>query len=262
MYQTGYTHAGVFHADDVFATALLKIMNPEIKIHRVNYIPDGITDHTEDVIIYDIGGGKYDHHKTPKLRKDGIPYSSFGLLWRDLGTELVDKDSADLIERSLVIPIDLQDNGKERNPLSNTISLFNPLWGADEDLRTQFDRAVDMAMQILNRSLESIASANKAKTLVEQKIRESENHVMVLDQYVPYQRYLKNDNDIYIVVYPSMRGGWNLQSINSDTYPLPESWLKSLPENMTFAHPGRFVANCKDKLSAIRYAETAALQYA
>lgn len=262
MYQTGYTHAGVFHADDVFATALLKIMNPKIKIHRVNYIPDGITDHTEDVIIYDIGGGKYDHHKTPKLRENGIPYSSFGLLWRDLGTELVDKDSADLIERSLVIPIDLQDNGKERNPLSNTISLFNPLWGADEDLRTQFDRAVDMAMQILNRSLESIASANKAKTLVEQKIRESKNHVMVLDQYVPYQRYLKNDNDIYIVVYPSMRGGWNLQSINSDTYPLPESWLKSLPENMTFAHPGRFVANCKNKLSAIRYAETAALQYA
>ena len=28
----GFTHAGKFHADDVFATALLQILRPDIKI--------------------------------------------------------------------------------------------------------------------------------------------------------------------------------------------------------------------------------------
>ena len=30
----GFTHAGKFHADDVFATALLQILRPDIKITR------------------------------------------------------------------------------------------------------------------------------------------------------------------------------------------------------------------------------------
>ena len=30
----GFTHAGKFHADDVFATALLQIIRPDIRITR------------------------------------------------------------------------------------------------------------------------------------------------------------------------------------------------------------------------------------
>ena len=35
----GLTHAGVFHADDVFATALLRTLNPHIEIVRSNVLP-------------------------------------------------------------------------------------------------------------------------------------------------------------------------------------------------------------------------------
>ena len=36
----GFTHAGKFHADDVFATALLQIIRPDIRIARGFVVPD------------------------------------------------------------------------------------------------------------------------------------------------------------------------------------------------------------------------------
>ena len=45
IYDKGFTHAGSFHADDVFSTAFLKILNPNIKITRGFVVPtnyDGI----------------------------------------------------------------------------------------------------------------------------------------------------------------------------------------------------------------------------
>ena len=51
----GFTHAGKFHADDVFATALLQILRPDIKITRGFVVPDGF-----DGIVYDVGYGMLD----------------------------------------------------------------------------------------------------------------------------------------------------------------------------------------------------------
>ena len=74
----GFTHAGKFHADDVFATALLQILRPDIKITRGFVVPDDF-----DGIVYDIGFGMFDHHQEPReTRPNGIPYAAFGLLWR------------------------------------------------------------------------------------------------------------------------------------------------------------------------------------
>ena len=57
------THAGTFHADDVFATAfLIKIIENPI-ICRINNFNDDIK---TDAIVYDIGGGKFDHHQMLK----------------------------------------------------------------------------------------------------------------------------------------------------------------------------------------------------
>ena len=77
----GFTHAGKFHADDVFATALLQIIRPDIRITRGFVVPDDF-----DGIVYDIGFGMFDHHQEPReYRANGIPYAAFGLLWRVLG---------------------------------------------------------------------------------------------------------------------------------------------------------------------------------
>ena len=49
----GFTHAGKFHADDVFATALLQILRPDIKITRGFTVPDDF-----DGIVYDVDKDK------------------------------------------------------------------------------------------------------------------------------------------------------------------------------------------------------------
>ena len=90
----GFTHAGKFHADDVFATALLQILRPDIKITRGFVVPDDF-----DGIVYDVGFGMFDHHQEPReYRPNGVPYAALGLLWRVLGPGLVGERQARLID--------------------------------------------------------------------------------------------------------------------------------------------------------------------
>ncbi len=82
----GITHNGVFHADDVLCSALLKKINPNIKIIRTNDVFPYLE--RKDYIIFDIGMGKYDHHQPLEekaKRPDGTPYCALGLLWKEIG---------------------------------------------------------------------------------------------------------------------------------------------------------------------------------
>ena len=65
----GFTHAGKFHADDVFATALLQILRPDIKITRGFTVPDDF-----DGIVYDIGFGMFDHHERTPRYSEILPF--------------------------------------------------------------------------------------------------------------------------------------------------------------------------------------------
>ena len=83
-----FTHSGKFHADDVFSYALLLYLNPAITITRGNKVPKDF-----DGIVFDIGRGKYDHHqKDSRIRENGIPYAAFGLLWEELGKEILGEE--------------------------------------------------------------------------------------------------------------------------------------------------------------------------
>ena len=67
----GFTHGGKFHADDVFATALLRILRPDFAVTRGFEVPEGF-----EGIVYDIGDGMFDHHSADRaLRPGGVPLS-------------------------------------------------------------------------------------------------------------------------------------------------------------------------------------------
>ena len=72
------THGGIFHADEVFGTIILSKVMDNIVLARTFKVPEDIAD---DVIVYDIGGGDFDHHQLGGngTRADGIPYASCGL---------------------------------------------------------------------------------------------------------------------------------------------------------------------------------------
>lgn len=83
---TVITHAGVFHADDVFATVILSKVRENVVVARVQRVPDNLS---ADVVVYDIGGGKFDHHQRGGngARPNGVPYASCGLLWKEFGPQ-------------------------------------------------------------------------------------------------------------------------------------------------------------------------------
>jgi len=83
------THAGTFYADDVFATVLLGKLFPAVRLMRVTRVPvEGLM---ADAIIFDIGGGKFDHHQKDGNgeRSNGVKHAAFGFLWQEYGRQML-----------------------------------------------------------------------------------------------------------------------------------------------------------------------------
>jgi uncharacterized UPF0160 family protein len=104
------THWGRFHADEVFATAVLKRLYPEAEVVRTreqHRVEEANAD--ASTIIYDVGGMYdaahhcYDHHQfllrlrqgdsfhevAEARRENGVPFAAFGLVWKHFGAAYV-----------------------------------------------------------------------------------------------------------------------------------------------------------------------------
>ena len=119
----GLTHSGTFHADDVFSAAFLKLIVPDITIHRVSEVPEDFHG-----IVFDIGMGEFDHHMSDnEKRKNGIPYASFGKLWRAFASELYGEYVMQKIDKSFIEGLDLSDNTGKYDSLCSAIAVLNPI---------------------------------------------------------------------------------------------------------------------------------------
>lgn len=251
----GITHSGNFHADDIFCTALLKILYSDIKIFRVEKLQ--INNKTiyisetkeiirkDECIIYDIGNKTYDHHIRPfEKRKNGVLYSSFGKLWRDFGSILLPNNrSWSYIDHALVQEIDKADNGMGINPLSLAIKQFNICWNEnDKEINNQFDIAVNFAKQILENFIKRKLSEEEANKVFEEACKYQTGHIVVLPQFVPIPPGIRENIDF--VIYPSNREGYNVSVIKdygSDTFNenavrkfFPLDWEEKLPEGLNY----------------------------
>lgn len=248
---SAFTHGGIFHSDDVFSAALLKIINPDIEIIRGFKIPNNYTG-----LVFDIGGGAYDHHQADKeIRENGIPYASFGKLWRDLGPELVGEIEAEKFDHSIVQPLDYTDNTGERNLLSSMISSFNPTWDEESDSDEKFNEALKCAAVFIQNKINSCKSKERAKVIVEKALRSiDDNGIVVLPKFVPWSDTLI-PSEAKLVIFPSQRGGFNLQVISMSyknrepKVNLPERWagqkedvLRNELSELNFCHTSRFLA--------------------
>lgn len=260
-YKKGFTHAGKFHADDVFATALLRILNPDITIIRGFRIPEGF-----DGIVYDIGMGEFDHHqKDKRIREDGTPYAAFGLLWEQFGSLLLEEKQAKEIEYEYVRPIDLCDNSPEKNPLTTAISWMNPAYDEPDEMENCFWKAVDLAQTILAAAIKKLKKEAEAEAKVHAAMEKSDGKVLVLESFLPWKDAVKG-SDILFVIFPSLRGGYNICSVPSETDPtaqkirFPQKLGGITPEELTeitgiegfqFCHPGGFLC-ATDTLEAAK----------
>ena len=132
------THSGKFHVDDVMSTIFLSKIFDKVVLIRVPSIDNkNIT----NKIVYDIGGGEFDHHQKNRngQRDNGIYYSSIGLLWRKYGKEYLKKikvknidKTFEYIDLELIQYLDATDNMQteyvENKILPDFIKLCNPEW--------------------------------------------------------------------------------------------------------------------------------------
>ena len=260
-----YTHGGVFHSDDVFSTALLRIINPEIKINRTFKVSDEMRSETE--LIFDIGGGRFDHHFVGAPERDGgVKYSSFGLLWRELKDALPEQ-VWEAVDRELVLPVDVNDNYGEGNPISTIISSFNLGWNdSRSEANTAFSNAVAFAKDALGHLISSEMKKWDALELVESQFEASaDKRIVELDTPAPWSSVIVAKEEPLFVLFPSDREGWMVQLV--PTVPgsretrttFPRSWwgvpreelLELTHGRVLFCHANGFILSAVDKATAI-----------
>ncbi len=247
-----FTHGGKFHADDVFSSALLLYINPEIVISRGNKVPEDF-----DGIVFDIGRGRYDHHqKDSRVRENGVPYAAFGLLWEVLGKEILGEELAEKMDESFIQPLDINDNTGEKNELATLIGNFNPPWDAKGGSDEAFFQAVSVAGMILENKFERYRGNARADQRVEQVLEEHnpKDRILVLPEFIPCQKALA-ETEIAFVIFPSNRGGYCIQpqkreySMNYKCS-FPSQWLGLEGEELVketglssavFCHKGGFL---------------------
>lgn len=229
----GFTHGGKFHSDDVFSAALLKYMNPDIKIIRGFVVPENF-----EGIVFDIGLGEFDHHQNDRrVRENGIPYAAFGLLWNKYGADIIGEEEALEYDRKFIEDMDLSDNTGSDNELCYIISEFNPSWDSEESFDEAFEKAVDVAYTILTNHFNSIFGMIRAKDMVCKAMEESDGTILQLSKHAPWKKYVKGSTYLF-VVYPSQRGGYSAQCVeDEDTKdlicPFPEEWRGKSSEELS-----------------------------
>lgn len=286
------THAGTFHADEVFATIILSKVMDDITLIRLPEIKEEVS----GKMIYDIGGGKYDHHQFGGngQRENGVKYAACGLIWKEFGRKVleniqgIDVDFVwDMIDKNLIQFIDSNDNGQlprlevdyKNVHLASIIGQMNPFWNEEVDADDRFMEALKIAEVIFDRTVISMVSKYRAKDIVDKAIAESENNILFIDVYVPWKDFLNDSQDpkakdILFAVFPSNRGGYSIYTIpvEKDSFEsrklLPSAWAGLRDEELQkvtgvktarFCHNARFICTC-DTLEDARILAQMALE--
>lgn len=283
------THNGNFHADDVFSIAALKHIFPTFTLIRTR---DLAVIAQADIVIdvggeYDAQAGRFDHHQRGGAgeRENGVPYSSFGLIWQKYGVEICagNQEVANAVDAGLVSTIDAIDCGyvdgvakgvNQGISLSQTISMFNPTWQEDSHFDSCFDEAVDFASRVLTRFVASANGGISAKVIVAKAIDNADDaRVIVLDKYTPWKRTVHAlSTEALYMIYPSQSGQWRIQTVPvepgsfEDRKSLPKEWaglsdqaLKDVTgiDDAMFCHNGLFIAGAESFASTMKMAEMA-----
>ena len=149
------THSGTFHVDDVISTIFLSKIFKKINLIRVSSMNNRSVNNKLD---FDTGLGELDHHQKKRngKRKNGIYYSSIGLLWKKYGIRYLNDIGAkninkvyEYLDKELIQYIDATDNMQMEYLKSKTspdfVKLCNPEWNENITEEEGFIHALKLA---------------------------------------------------------------------------------------------------------------------
>ncbi|MFA6094606.1 MAG: MYG1 family protein [Candidatus Paceibacterota bacterium] len=293
-------HNGRFHTDDVFATAIIEILLKRRGLFELEQ-PTIVRTRDENIIreaeyvmdvggVYDADSRRFDHHQKggAGVRANGIPYASFGLVWKTYGVELAGSEKvAQVIDERLVQAIDANDNGVSvYKPLFEKVypygiydgvSSLNPTWKEGEDDRdVGFFKAVAAAEVIVEREIAWARDIEEARSAVEKLYATSfDKRICVFDKPYP-SHVLTQYPEVLYAIKPNVHvagGTWKVEAIaaeeNSYTSrkPFPSIWAGKRDQELAqvtgvadavFCHNGRFLLTAGSQESALKLALLAA----
>lgn len=286
------THNGSFHPDECFAIATILLWADKYnKIVKIIRTRDDRMIEKADMVMdvgmqYDYLRNRFDHHQQGGAGKhdNGIPYASFGLVWKHFGTKICSVEVSKEIESKIVAPIDARDNGVALSEVSGfgvydyrvseAISSFNPVWNEDQAMTDkQFDKVLVLAKDILSREIISAeAEIEGAKLVGEAVLDQNDPYILILDRYVSWEKGVAKSKNTKMVVYKHRNGNdWCVQSVrddlenyNSDRAKLPKEWWGLREEDLqsvskikdaVFCANGGWFGVAKSKKSALEMAK-------
>lgn len=281
-------HDGSFHADDVFAVAVLRLVFPDSVVVRTR---DAERLQEADFRLdvggaYDPAAGGFDHHQPDfrEKRENGIPYATAGLIWKEFASRLsLSPKEVSMIDQRLIQLIDANDSGHtlpcdegEIQPftISRVVEAFNPMWDEpDRHADTAFDEACQVATQVLQNEIRKARGREKARAIVEDALRNSTGlPYILLEIGVPWQEIVVERSNALYVIHPASNGTWRVRAVPARPgsfelrHPLPAEWAgkegealitASGVEGATFCHKERFLAGAKTREAAEQLARIA-----
>ncbi len=285
------THSGTFHVDELLAVATLELYFNGAHPYEVIRSRDPELWKTADYLVdvgmeYDPERGRFDHHqKGGGGERNNIPYSSFGLVWKEFGEAVSgSKEVAAAIERKLCYPVDLGDNGIEPyNPtipgvhpylLQYIVIAFRPTWKEGEIHDIRFIEMVAFVKRILEREIKMEQDKLEGMKIVHDIYAQSpDKQIIIIEGQYPWHEVLPQYSEPLYVVKPKHQSNyWEVECVREDVYRfanrknLPEAWAGLIDGNLeaatgvpgsVFCHNKRYVAVAKTRDAALRLAEIA-----
>ena len=259
QFSTAYvlTHDGVFHADEVFAIALLHLYHKEIVVTRSR--DEALTKRMlqrPDVWVLDTGNTydppyhNFDHHQEDAPAGMATAGMVFTWLFPNHGNDPV----MARVHRQLIRPVSDQDlgnfTGKEGlYQVSVLISAFNK--PGSEQQADQFIRAVHTAYSFLANEIHKGEEEEKCRKTWAERTMIAPHTVLLSAPCLTWKSLAARNGDIRYVLLPAEeKEEWQLWSTDNEKFPLPPP---GDPGEALFIHRQRFLIVFSQKAQALTY---------
>ena len=283
-------HNGVFHADDVFAAAMLELAagrqctivrtRDEAVIAKADFVADVGG-------IHDEATNRFDHHQKggAGFHANGIPYAACGLVWKKYGAQIAGSQAvADRIEQHLVCPIDADDNGHSLVQQTGPVSQFTlqgflylrrPTWRESPDMNDRsFMELVQLAKGVVLRETTIASDWLAAEDLVEQAFQAApDKRLIELADSFPFNEALSGHPEALFVVGQRKHDKlWKIEGVRAGASgfeirkQLPASWAGLRDGELeaatgvpgaVFCHNGRWLVVAKTREAILALANLA-----
>jgi uncharacterized UPF0160 family protein len=276
---------GFTHASHIFSKVVLERMGYEVKFLSKKEMKR-FKAHNPLCTILLVGfeGSQYESSGYPTPNPiNGMPFSCFGLIWRDFGRRYIESVSDyeldtkrielifEDVSKTFLSTIDGQDRGVRpvfRDHAHRVFTLSDALVmmanGSYDGKEAAFTCAQEVLWSVVRESERSFRMRDDFDLQLEAS---SDPRVLVLDEYIKYHGYIHEEKykDILYLIFPSISDdeGYNIIAIvekGNLRKPLPRYWVKSGDKQLgvTYCHEGRYIAHTNTLDEAIKAAFYAA----